>query len=318
MTLPFSLSLNAEPWRAQAACRDEDPELFYVERAEGRASHATDARRICARCPVWAQCLEAALVGCEGHGIWGGAGEAVRRTFGQARKVREHGPDIEAGCSCVWCVVGGRHLAHLDSLSGGERPAVLYLRLGNPTHGRRSTYARGCRCDGCVWSASVVAQMVAASGGDTAGAWEASTAEGLTGIDATRAADHAAVQWLARPESLLVPRVWAWVRSTLSQDAARRRHTWIRDDLIAVLAESGRVHPGECRNLSESVGMDPSASPLLTIAEVAERLHVSTRTVERLVTAGALTSFRVGGSRRFAPEAIDVYLASAASQSSAA
>lgn len=45
---------HGDDWRNHAACRGEDPELFYP--AAGQ-SEATEALRICRRCPVAEQCL---------------------------------------------------------------------------------------------------------------------------------------------------------------------------------------------------------------------------------------------------------------------
>jgi excisionase family DNA binding protein len=51
------------------------------------------------------------------------------------------------------------------------------------------------------------------------------------------------------------------------------------------------------------------AEPLLPLAEVARRLSVSPRTVRRLVDAGELSSFRVGGQVRIESAALAAYLA---------
>jgi len=53
-------------WRDQAACRTEDPELFFSPGQRDRA------RGICARCPVRQPCLEFARSHGIVHGIWGG------------------------------------------------------------------------------------------------------------------------------------------------------------------------------------------------------------------------------------------------------
>ncbi|MFM9675814.1 WhiB family transcriptional regulator [Streptomyces brasiliscabiei] len=43
-------------WELKAACRTEDPEVFFSDRTRSQA------KAICAGCPVWAECLEAVLV----------------------------------------------------------------------------------------------------------------------------------------------------------------------------------------------------------------------------------------------------------------
>jgi WhiB family transcriptional regulator, redox-sensing transcriptional regulator len=95
-------------WRQQAACLDEDPELFYSETSEqvrqavAKVSldlpelayvvadqQVRQAKLICSRCPVREQCLEVALVTKDQHGIWGGMTPAERRDIGRHR--------------CLWC-----------------------------------------------------------------------------------------------------------------------------------------------------------------------------------------------------------------------
>jgi len=69
-------------WWEDAACRTADAELFFTPEGLTREQRRATERRaklICARCPVRAQCLEAALVGEERHGIWGGLSPRERR-----------------------------------------------------------------------------------------------------------------------------------------------------------------------------------------------------------------------------------------------
>lgn len=47
---------------------------------------------------------------------------------------------------------------------------------------------------------------------------------------------------------------------------------------------------------------------LLTKAQVAKRLHVSVRSVERLVSSGELQALKVGGSTRFDPRDVVAYV----------
>jgi WhiB family transcriptional regulator, redox-sensing transcriptional regulator len=66
-------------WRHRAACRDEDPELFFPLSDIGPgARQAERAKSVCARCPVRAQCLEYALDNGLDHGIYGGTTESER------------------------------------------------------------------------------------------------------------------------------------------------------------------------------------------------------------------------------------------------
>ncbi len=54
--------------------------------------------------------------------------------------------------------------------------------------------------------------------------------------------------------------------------------------------------------------MTQTASPLLTVQEVAERLAVPVSCVYQKAEAGELPSFKLGHYRRFSTEAIEVYL----------
>ena len=62
-----------EPWMADAACAQVDPELWFPE----LGSSGIRAKRICAQCPVAAECREFALEHRE-TGIWGGTSERER------------------------------------------------------------------------------------------------------------------------------------------------------------------------------------------------------------------------------------------------
>jgi WhiB family redox-sensing transcriptional regulator len=76
-------------WRDDAACRDEDPELFFPIGTTGIAlEQVTAAKRICARCSVQEDCLEFALASNQEAGVWGGLTEDERRTLKRARQRR--------------------------------------------------------------------------------------------------------------------------------------------------------------------------------------------------------------------------------------
>jgi WhiB family transcriptional regulator, redox-sensing transcriptional regulator len=69
-----------DDWRERAACRDEDPELFFPLSDQGPgARQADEAKAVCARCPVRERCLEYALDNGLDHGIFGGLTETERR-----------------------------------------------------------------------------------------------------------------------------------------------------------------------------------------------------------------------------------------------
>jgi WhiB family transcriptional regulator, redox-sensing transcriptional regulator len=85
MSLPASVIAlaNAEyGWRAQALCRDTDPELFFPIGTTGAALvQIEQARAVCRQCPVQADCLDFALTTNQDSGIWGGTSEEERRVL---------------------------------------------------------------------------------------------------------------------------------------------------------------------------------------------------------------------------------------------
>jgi len=72
-----------------AACKGADLNLFFGPDAEfvtARQQREAQAKAICARCPVRAECLEYALDTREAYGIWGGATEDERRAMLRQRR----------------------------------------------------------------------------------------------------------------------------------------------------------------------------------------------------------------------------------------
>jgi WhiB family transcriptional regulator, redox-sensing transcriptional regulator len=66
-------------WRHRAACRDEDPELFFPVGNVGPALlQIEDAKAVCRRCDVVDQCLQWALESGQDAGVWGGMSEDER------------------------------------------------------------------------------------------------------------------------------------------------------------------------------------------------------------------------------------------------
>lgn len=79
-------------WR-NAACLDEDPELFFPVGNTGPAVlQAEEAKQVCRRCEVREKCLEWALEAGHDHGVWGGMSEDERRSLKRrnARGVRQY------------------------------------------------------------------------------------------------------------------------------------------------------------------------------------------------------------------------------------
>lgn len=69
-------------WRHEAACLDEDPELFFPIGNTGPALlQIEEAKQVCKRCAVREACLQWALEAGQDHGVWGGLSEDERRAM---------------------------------------------------------------------------------------------------------------------------------------------------------------------------------------------------------------------------------------------
>lgn len=69
-------------WRHRAACRDEDPELFFPTGNTGPALlQIQEAKAVCRRCPEMEACLEFALHTGQEAGVFGGMSEDERRAL---------------------------------------------------------------------------------------------------------------------------------------------------------------------------------------------------------------------------------------------
>lgn len=112
-------------WYRQAACRGLDPDLFYP----GRGESAEPARKVCAGCPVSAECLTAAEDQLEKFGVWGGLSERQRRAT----------RDTAAGRACARCgerteTTGHVYCAVCGPLAHGEaKRRAEWARLGGRT-----------------------------------------------------------------------------------------------------------------------------------------------------------------------------------------
>jgi WhiB family transcriptional regulator, redox-sensing transcriptional regulator len=77
-----------DDWRDRAACRDADPELFFPITDMGPGERqATEAKAVCARCPVRTDCLDYAVNAGLDHGVFGGTTERERRTLVHRERV---------------------------------------------------------------------------------------------------------------------------------------------------------------------------------------------------------------------------------------
>jgi WhiB family redox-sensing transcriptional regulator len=69
-------------WRDHAACRRQDPDLFFPVSTSGASLPQIEtARRVCQLCPVQTPCLRWALDTGQVSGIWGGTPEEERRAL---------------------------------------------------------------------------------------------------------------------------------------------------------------------------------------------------------------------------------------------
>lgn len=73
-------------WRHRAECLTEDPELFFPVGNTGPAiMQIAEAKKVCDRCDVRAECLQWALEAGQDHGVWGGLSEDERRAMKRRR-----------------------------------------------------------------------------------------------------------------------------------------------------------------------------------------------------------------------------------------
>jgi len=80
-------------WRADAACQDSDPAIFFPVAGPTVKTDVKRAKEICARCPVRETCLDYSLqLPFPWHGIFGGMTPRERQAVGprHTRQI-EHG-----------------------------------------------------------------------------------------------------------------------------------------------------------------------------------------------------------------------------------
>lgn len=96
----FTEIIERPAWMRQAACAEMDTDLFFPKRGGVTAP----IKRICAKCPVRAQCLAYAMSNGERHGIWGGFSESERRKIRSQRGGIRRNP--------ATCGTPGGYVAH--------------------------------------------------------------------------------------------------------------------------------------------------------------------------------------------------------------
>lgn len=132
--------MTDDQWQRRAACRGMTA-AFFPE----RGADQTEAKAVCAECPVIVQCAEAGRY--ERFGIWAGKSERSRKRgrSGAPPGIR-HGTRTryqDYGCRCELC-----RNAQVDY----QRRSDLRGSPGSPgrTHGCISTYNAGCDCRQCM------------------------------------------------------------------------------------------------------------------------------------------------------------------------
>ncbi len=70
-------------WMSGGKCRELSPSIFFPSDGVGVQA----AQKICAECPVAAECLQYALEERVDHGVWGGKSERERRRMLRRRRV---------------------------------------------------------------------------------------------------------------------------------------------------------------------------------------------------------------------------------------
>lgn len=163
---PVAAHLAPAVWQPDALCRQ-----VFVLRLLGlvavvdvgtspwfsaKGHPAAHAKRVCNSCPVKADCLSWAMVTGQVYGVWGGAGGSLLRGLRNLLATSPH-PDagVKPRCRCAVCREARSHFRRLDVFARRGRyvdPYVAGPRRtfgAGATHGRRSTYARGCRCEKC-------------------------------------------------------------------------------------------------------------------------------------------------------------------------
>lgn len=156
-----------DDWVDRAACAGTDPDVFFAP-LDRHGWAPSRARAICATCPVVVECLTDAIERREQYGIWGGAGGLWRRDLTVAWRARTH-DGYRPGCGCVWCTAVTEHLTRIRTRHPRRTPTVLATHV---THGRRSTYARGCRCGRCLFATRPARDLIRVCGTDIPQWWD--------------------------------------------------------------------------------------------------------------------------------------------------
>ncbi len=124
-------------WVLQGLCAQVDSEMFFPE----KGGSSNQAKGVCQRCPVRAECLEYALENNEQFGIWGGKSERERRKLSAGTNTAP----CPGGCGLMFAtpINAARHaeMAHRDHFAicpdcgrdaGTQAGLSLHLRAAHP------------------------------------------------------------------------------------------------------------------------------------------------------------------------------------------
>ena len=76
---PPGTASTTQVWRFEAACSQDDPDLFFpVGKGEAARRQARQAKAVCGGCPVMLACLTWAMETEQTDGVWGGLDEVER------------------------------------------------------------------------------------------------------------------------------------------------------------------------------------------------------------------------------------------------
>ena len=80
LTWDRTIDWDEQDWRAQAACRNIEPDFFFPSGTTGQAVDQIDAAKaVCRSCCSRSECLEFALATNQESGVWGATSEEERR-----------------------------------------------------------------------------------------------------------------------------------------------------------------------------------------------------------------------------------------------
>lgn len=158
---------HEDRWRTQAACRDEDPDLFFPNGESGPAAvQAEEAKAICNNsCPVIEQCLSWAMNSGQQQGVWGGMTEKERHNLRRQRaraEQRDQPRPRRVLSPCGTLAAYYRHVKKKEPVDAACRKAATdeqrerrhAKKRGEPQCGTRPGYRRHRRdgepaCDAC-------------------------------------------------------------------------------------------------------------------------------------------------------------------------